>query len=242
MDNYRERIEAITKINRLYYLQPRDIRDILMQSQPIYFDGHFGLNQRHHSNVFFRYFCITHYPWLVHKISQEMIAWVKSQGFKNINVVLGSLLHAFDIAREFNPTMITRAVYPVIDKNGVIHERLLDGLKIYDGERVLIVLDDATATLDGIKTLIDLARSKGGKVIGICTFALSSLTVVETQQLKAKYAFHSIVEFDLGHQKIKDCPFCQKGHEFVQGSEFAATNSTPIQELLERASVAHMPC
>jgi orotate phosphoribosyltransferase len=239
---YKELVQEITTVNELFHLNKEEILEILYETKPIFFNGHFELLSGRHTDIFFRFALITQYPWLMEKISKEMIGWVtKSKpDIGQIDVVLGTsragMLFAYDIARELNGKMKTRAVYSKSDTNtGYPLPTLLEGFNIRKRERVLIV-NDIITTGTGIRTLIDLTKSYGGEVVGICLFGDRALDAPKEKQIKEEYNFHSILTFkmnnwDAGKGK---CYLCDKDVPCVHSKDInSLTLTQPIDNILE---------
>lgn len=208
--SYLERVKEIVTVNDPHSKAEQDIWDILDTSKAVILDGHFELLSERHTDKFFRFAAITQFPYFVSKISKEMVAWLKNNGVPSkVDVILGpasqGMFFAYDIARELNGTMKTRAVYAAINKkNGYPVESFVEGFEIKPGENVLIV-NDMTTTGSGIKTLITLAERASAKVIGICLFANRGIGVEEVEKIKSKYLFHSIIDLNMPSWEPKDC-------------------------------------
>jgi len=237
---YNELLQEITIVNELFRLKEEDIFEILYETKPIFFKGHFELLSGRHSDVFFRFALIAQRPWLMKKISKEMIGWVTDSKpeIGQIDVVLGTsragMLFAYDIARELNGKLKTRAVYAKSEpESGYPLPILLEGFNIKRKERVLIV-NDITTTGTGIKILIDLAKSYGGEVVGICLFGDRALDEPKVKQIKEEYNFHSIVTFKMESWDKGKCSLCDKDIPCVHSRDInSLTLSKPIDEILE---------
>ncbi len=236
--SYKELIREVTKVNRLYSINEDDIFEILYISKALMFDGHFELLSNIHTDVFLRFALIAQYPWLMSRISKEMLEWIDETRVGQIDVVLGTSRagkwFAYDIARELNGKMRCRAVYAKTDtETGYPMKELLDGFIIRKKERVLIV-NDLTTTGTGLCNLIDLAESYSAEVVGICVFASRPHHAEFLERIENNYNFHSIVEFDMQVWDKNKCPLCNKGMEYVKSMEInSLTHSTPLRQVLE---------
>jgi orotate phosphoribosyltransferase len=229
---YLDRIKEIVTINDPHSKAADVIWDILNTSQAIIFDGHFELLSTRHTDKFFRFAAITQYPYYVSKISQEMVKWIETiEISKQIDVVLSpasqGMFFAYDIARELNGRMKTRAVYTAIDKEtGYPQGSYIEGFEISRGENVLIV-NDLTTTGSGIETLINTAEASGANIVGICLFASRGIgeKKIETITKTFKY-FHSIITLDMPSWDKKDCESkCLKGKILIKAKQI---NHLPI--------------
>ncbi len=207
--SYLERVKDVVNINDLCFLKEDDIWETLDTSKAIIFDGHFELISNRHTDTFFRFAAISQYPTYVAKISKELVAWLKHNDIPEIDVVLGpssqGLFFAYDIARELNGTMGTRAVYAAINKKtGRPAKELVEGFEIKPDEKVLVV-NDLTTTGEGLDTLISLAEKKSGQVVGVCLFANRGIGVQKVEEISNQYKFHSIIDLDMPFWSKTEC-------------------------------------
>jgi orotate phosphoribosyltransferase len=209
-EDYIERVKKIVTINPPHSSAEKDIWEILDTSKAVIFDGHFELLSGRHSDKFFRFAAITQFPYFVSKISKEMVKWLKGNEIPGkIDVVLSpssqGLFFAYDISRELNGAMKTRAVYAAIDKKtGYPKEEFVEGFEIKSGENVLVV-NDMTTTGSGIESLIKLAERSSAKVVGICLFANRGIDEPKVTNIKSKYLFHSIIDLKMPSWSSKEC-------------------------------------
>lgn len=207
--SYLERVKDVVSINDLCFLKEDDIWETLDTSKAIIFDGHFELISNMHTDTFFRFAAISQYPSYVAKISKELVAWLKHNDIPEIDVVLGpssqGLFFAYDIARELNGTMGTRAVYAAINKKtGRPAKELVEGFEIKPSEKVLVV-NDLTTTGEGLDTLISLAEKKSGQVVSVCLFANRGIGVQKVEEISNQYKFHSIIDLNMPFWSKTEC-------------------------------------
>ncbi len=238
---YEELVNDVVQTPKLFSLTREDIINLLIETRPIWFDGHFELLSKKHSDSFFRFASITQYPYLMGKISREILGWIKnnSDELGQIDVVLSTskagMLLAYDIARELNGSYKTRAVYADCDGDTGYPTKLQDGFTIDRNEKVLVV-NDLTTTGDALQNLIDLAKSKKGKIIGVCVFAIRKEGSLKIQAIKSKYKskFHSVIEMKFDSWTEKECPLCAKGEAVVLSKDLNSLALTKsISEVLE---------
>jgi orotate phosphoribosyltransferase len=232
---YEQLIREVVSIDKLYVLSNENLWSILLQSKPIYFNGHFELLSGLHTDAFFRFAHIAQYPHCSSEIAREMSGWVKNAALGKIDVVLGTsragMVLAHDLARELRRSgMAARAVYAKSDpENGYPIAQLLEGFSIDKGERVLVV-NDLTTTGRSLQTLIDLVESYRGVVVGVCVVASRE----EALPLVSHYKFHSIMKLrtkSWGGKKV--CPRCRDGKPLVYSRDInSLTLETPIKEIL----------
>ncbi len=238
---YEELVRDITTTNDLFSLNEKDVYEILYEARPIWFYGHFELLSNRHTDTFFRFALIAQRPWLMGKISKEMISWISYLNLE-VDVILGTsragLLFAYDIARELSKKRRTRAVYAKSDQEtGYPLPQLLEGFNIKAGERVLIV-NDIITTGRGVEILIDLAKAYGSEVAGICLFAsrASETDTARVKQIKDEFKenFHTIVNFKMNNWEKEKCDLCAKGVPYVRSAEINSfSSSQPIKKILE---------
>ena len=237
-ESYEELVRSITTINQLYSVKKEDIFEILNVSKSLMFNGHFELLSDIHTDTFLRFALIAQYPWLMSIISKEILGWISQDNVGQVDVVLGTSRagkwFAYDIARELNGEMKSRAVYAKTDENtGYPMKEFMDGFSVKKNERVLIV-NDLTTTGTGLGNLIDLAESYRSKVVGICVFASRAQQASRLKNIIKSYNFHSIVEFNMSGWNKNDCPLCMKGLDYVRSMDInSLTNSTPLKEILK---------
>ena len=236
--SYEDLVREITKIDGLYSINEEELLEIFFISKSLMFNGHFELLSEIHTDTFLRFSLIAQYPWLMSRISREMLQWIEQENIGQIDVVLGTSRagkwFAYDIARELNGKMRSRAVYAKTDdKTGYPMKELMDGFTIKKNERVLIV-NDLTTTGTGLGKLIDLAESYNGKIVGICVFASRAQQAQTLKKLTNDYKFHSIVQFDMKGWNKSECPLCSKGMDYVKSMDInSLTHSTPLMKTLE---------
>lgn len=236
--SYRDLVRGVTKVNRLYSINEDDLFEILYASKALMFNGHFELLSNIHTDAFLRFALIAQYPWMMSRISKEMLGWIDETNIGGIDIVLGTSRagkwFAYDIARELNGKMKCRAVYSKTDtETGYPMKELLDGFIIRKKERVLIV-NDLTTTGTGLCNLIDLAESYNAIVVGICVFASRAHGAKCLERIENNYNFHSIVELDMEFWDKNECPLCNNGMEYVKSVDInSLTHSTPLREILE---------
>ncbi|MFZ3138991.1 MAG: phosphoribosyltransferase family protein [Thermodesulfovibrionales bacterium] len=234
--SYIERVKEIVTIGKLNQLSESDIWQMLDVAKPVIFDGHFELLSHLHSDKFFRFAALSQYPFFISKISQDMIAWLRSnrQSAPHIDVVLGpssqGMFFAFDIASKLN----TRVAYTPIDKlTGKPQRVLIEGFSIPEGAQVLVV-NDMTTTGSGLNTLVNLVEEdNGAKVVGICIFANRGQHADKVKALRNKIKlFRSIIDLDMPAWPKQaeengpvTCPLCIDKIELIHSKEI---NLLPI--------------
>lgn len=233
---YEQLIREVVSIESLYALQEADIWNILLQSKPIYFDGHFELLSGLHTDAFFRFAHIAQYPQRLYEISAEMMGWVRNADLGKIDVVLGTsragTVLAYNLASEMQRSgTVVRAVYAKSDHYGYPVREFLEGSSIDKGERVLVV-NDLTTTGKSLQKLIDLARYRG-VVVGVCVAASREEELPLLARLSTNYKFHSIMKLRTKSWKKKDCPLCEEGEPLVYSRDLnSLISEIPIKEIL----------
>jgi orotate phosphoribosyltransferase len=230
-NNYVDRIKNYVNINELYYLTEQDIWEILDKSKAIILDGHFELLSHNHTDTFFRFSQISQFPYLVAKISKELVAWINiSYGGPKIDVVLGptsqGMFFAYDIARELNGQQGTRAVYAGIDREtGRPTGSLIEGFEINPDENILIV-NDMTTTGSGLEILIKIAEDKGANVVAVCIFGNRGIDEDRVKRIKNNYKFHSVIDLNMPYWPKDECKLrCPKNKEIIKSKRI---NHLPI--------------
>lgn len=230
--SYEELVNDVVQVGQLFSFNKEEIIDLLLQTKSIWFDGHFELLSKRHSASFFRFALITQHPYLMAKISKEMLGWIQKSNLGSIDVVLSTsragMLLAYDIARELK----IRAVYAECDDFTGYPTDLQEGFTIKRNEKVLVV-NDVTTTGEALQKLIKLAESSRGKVVGVCVFAARGEESLKIEKIRSKYKFHSIIVVKFESWGKNQCPLCEKGEAFVFSRDLnSLTMTAPIAEVL----------
>ena len=64
---YEELVNNVVETSNLFSLTREEIINLLLETKPIWFDGHFELLSKRHSDSFFRFASITQHPYLMEK-------------------------------------------------------------------------------------------------------------------------------------------------------------------------------
>jgi orotate phosphoribosyltransferase len=231
--NYVEKIKRYVGINKLYRLTHDDIWEIFDTSKAIIIDGHFELLSKKHTDTFFRFSLISQFPYLVAKISKELVSWLQNDYHgPKIDVILGptsqGMFFAYDMAREYSGENKTRAVYAEIDKEtGRPTKRIVDGkptglfvagFGIKKGENVLVV-NDMTTTGSGLEILINTVKNNDANVVGVCVFGNRGINESKIKTIKNNYMFHSIIELNMPYWPKNECQLCLEGKGLIESRQ-----------------------
>ena len=121
-------------------------------------------------------------------------------------------MFAYDLVREFNPTMKSRAAYAKVESEGKYLGRvlpnLIDSFNIYPGEKILIV-DDCILPGENLINLEEIIKSNHGRLMGvlsIVTFCEEArkilIDVAERNEAKVKV----LVDFNWNCYDEDMCP------------------------------------
>jgi len=204
MKSYEERLEKAVEINKTYFLTKWHIQELLRETKPVIFDGHFEFCG-FHSDTFFRMQAVSQYPYYVSGICREMSGWAKNMT-ERPDVFLApsaqGMYFAYSLASE---TKAMRAVYTKIEpETGRPIGKFIEGFEIRPGEKVVIV-NDVNLTGASLFRLIQLAEGNGAKVLGICVFADMSGIEMLAKSIKDRYFFHSVISLSLPFWREETC-------------------------------------
>lgn len=228
---YLDRIKEVVAVDPFHSDIENDIVKMLDVTKAIIFDGHFRLLCRRHTDIFFRFAAISQYPHYMSLISRAMVKWLKSGVIApNIDVILSpssaGMFLAYDIARELNGTMKTRAAYTAIDEEGGYPStELIEGFEIKEDENVLIV-NDMTTTGNGLATLVKASQKAKARVVGICIFGNRGVHEKNVKEISGKFPLHSIVNLNMPSWNPLECrKRCVPGRQLIGSSRL---NHLPI--------------
>ena len=241
-----ESFSKIVHVGTLYALSEEEIREIFFQTNPIY-QGHFQLVSKWHSDMFLRFAVITHYPWLVEKISQELATWATKTLKGPVSVVLSTsrsgMMLAYQVASLLRKQSKCRPVYAKNDpKTGNVKKELLDEMKIHRRERVLVV-NDLTTTGHSLQTLTGLVEQCGGIVAGYGMFARRDNDIIPPVPcLSQNRPLHSLVNLQMRAWPDRECSFCKRGSKPVLAQDLnSLVHDQPIMEMVRRSRIQESP-
>ena len=166
-------------------------------------DGHFQLTSGLHSNQYFQCAKVLQYPKYCEALCKEI---AKSCAPRSVDVViapaLGGVVVAQEVGRQLNArTLVTER------KDGVM--QLRRGFEIRPNERVL-VCEDVITTGGSIGEVIGIAKTAGGKIVGIgCIVDRSGGSVKLPLEDGAER--RAVLTMKVVAYKPEDCPLCKKG-------------------------------
>ena len=161
--------------------------------------GHFKLSSGLHSGNYFQCALLLQNPDIAERMCKQLAGYFKED--KPTCVVapaLGGVIVSYETARALG----ARSLFTERVEGKMALRR---GLEIKKEDRVLVVEDVVTTGLSTSEVL-EVARSKGAKIIGVgCVVDRSGKILDFGVKLK------SLVKLDFPTYKPEDCPLCKKG-------------------------------
>jgi orotate phosphoribosyltransferase len=123
-------------------------------------EGHFILRSGLHSRQYFQCALALQYMPTVEKLGAELAAKVRSLGVRTVvSPAMGGLVLGQEVARQLGVRFIF-----VEKEDGKL--ALRRGFKISPGEKILVV-EDVVTKGGRVQETLDIARSRGGEVVGV---------------------------------------------------------------------------
>jgi orotate phosphoribosyltransferase len=163
--------------------------------------GHFKLTSGVHSNTYIQCAQIMQHPEFMHNLCSEL--GKKFRG-DDIDVIvgpaIGGIIMAHVMARVLGPWV--RAIFTERENGKMTLRR---SFEIKKGEKVLVV-EDVTTTGSSVREVIDIVKSRQGKVVGVGVLIDRSGGEVDFGIKTEK-----LLTVDIKTYLPEECPLCKKG-------------------------------
>ena len=163
--------------------------------------GHFKLTSGVHSDTYIQCAQVMQHPGFMHNLCSEL--GKKFRG-DDIDVIvgpaIGGIIMAHVMAQVLGPWV--RAIFTERENGKMTLRR---SFEINQGEKVLVV-EDVTTTGSSVREVIDIVKSRQGKVVGVGVLIDRSGGKVDF-----KIKTEKLLTVDIKTYLPEECPLCKKG-------------------------------
>ncbi len=163
--------------------------------------GHFKLTSGVHSDTYIQCAQVMQHPEFMHNLCSEL--GKKFRG-DDIDVIvgpaIGGIIMAHVMARVLGPWV--RAIFTERENEKMTLRR---SFEIKEGEKVLVV-EDVTTTGSSVREVIDIVKSRQGKVVGVGV-------LIDRSGGKVNFGVKTekLLTIDIKTYLPEKCPLCKKG-------------------------------
>ena len=163
--------------------------------------GHFKLTSGVHSDTYIQCAQVMQHPDFMHNLCSEL--GKKFRG-DDIDVIvgpaIGGIIMAHVMARVLGPWV--RAIFTERENGKMTLRR---SFEINQGEKVLVV-EDVTTTGSSVREVIDIVKSRQGKVVGVGV-------LIDRSGGKVNFGIKTekLLTVDIKTYLFEECPLCKKG-------------------------------
>jgi len=168
--------------------------------------GHFKLTSGVHSDTYIQCAQIMQHPEFMHNLCSEL--GKKFRG-DDIDVIvgpaIGGIIMAHVMARVLGPWV--RAIFTERENGKMTLRR---SFEIKEGEKVIVV-EDVTTTGSSVREVIDIVKSRKGKVVGVGV-------LIDRSGGKVDFGIKTekLLTIDIKTYLPEECPLCKKGIPVVK--------------------------
>ncbi len=168
--------------------------------------GHFKLTSGVHSNTYIQCAQVMQHPEFMHNLCSEL--GKKFRG-DDIDVIvgpaIGGIIMAHVMARVLGPWV--RAIFTERENGKMTLRR---SFEIKKGEKVLVV-EDVTTTGSSVREVMDIVKSRQGKVVGVGV-------LIDRSGGKVNFGVKTerLLTVDIKTYLPEECPLCKKGIPVVK--------------------------
>ena len=170
--------------------------------------GHFKLSSGLHSEYYLQCALVLADPKIAAKLCKELAKKFSSGGKgKKIDVVIGPAIGGITAAYEVARALGAKGIFSEREEGKMALRR---GFKLRPGEKVLVI-EDVTTTGGSAQEVVELAKSRGAKVMGVGA-------IIDRSGGKAKFGvpFKSLAKLDIKTFQPHDCPLCKAGKPIIK--------------------------
>jgi len=163
--------------------------------------GHFKLTSGVHSDTYIQCAQIMQHPGFMHNLCSELGRKFRGDDIDVIvGPAIGGIIMAHVMARVLGPWV--RAIFTERENGKMTLRR---SFEIKEGEKVLVV-EDVTTTGSSVREVIDIVKSRQGKVVGVGVLIDRSGGEVDFGIKTEK-----LLTVDIKTYLPEECPLCKKG-------------------------------
>ncbi len=163
--------------------------------------GHFKLTSGVHSDTYIQCAQVMQHPEFMHNLCSELGRKFRGDDVDVIvGPAIGGIIMAHVMARVLGPWV--RAIFTERENGKMTLRR---SFEIKEGEKVLVV-EDVTTTGSSVREVMDIVKSRQGKVVGVGVLIDRSGGKVDFG-VKTK----KLLTIDIKTYLPEECPLCKKG-------------------------------
>ncbi len=171
----------------------------MLKDKGAYLEGHFLLSSGLHSPGYIQCAQVLKYPELAERLGAGIASFFPDQPADTvISPAIGGIIIGYEVARSLG-------VSAIFCERSEGEMKLRRGFEIIPGEQVLVV-EDVVTTGKSTKEVIEVVRSKRGKIVGV-----GAIVNRGASYLEPKLKIHSLISIEIPTHKPKECPLCREG-------------------------------
>jgi len=168
--------------------------------------GHFKLTSGVHSDTYIQCAQVMQYPGFMHNLCSELGRKFRGEDIDVIiGPAIGGIIISHVMAQVLGPWV--RAIFTERENGKMTLRR---SFEIKKDEKVLVV-EDVTTTGGSVREVIDIAKERGGRVVGVGVLIDRSGGRIDFG-VKMK----SLLTLDIKSYQPEECPLCKKGIPVVK--------------------------
>ena len=168
--------------------------------------GHFKLTSGVHSDTYIQCAQVMQYPGFMHNLCSELGRKFRGEDIDVIiGPAIGGIIISHVMAQVLGPWV--RAIFTERENGKMTLRR---SFEIKKDEKVLVV-EDVTTTGGSVREVIDIVKSRKGKVVGVGVLIDRSGGRIDFG-VKMK----SLLTLDIKSYQPEECPLCKKGIPVVK--------------------------
>lgn len=163
--------------------------------------GHFKLTSGVHSDTYIQCAQVMQHPEFMHNLCSELGRKFRGDDVDVIvGPAIGGIIMAHVMARVLGPWV--RAIFTERENGKMTLRR---SFKINQGEKVLVV-EDVTTTGSSVREVMDIVKSRQGKVVGVGV-------LIDRSGGKVDFGIKTekLLTVDIKTYLPEECPLCKKG-------------------------------
>ena len=168
--------------------------------------GHFKLTSGVHSDTYIQCAQVMQHPEFMHNLCSELGKKFKGDDIDVIvGPAIGGIIMAHVMARVLGPWV--RAIFTERENGKMTLRR---SFEINQGEKVLVV-EDITTTGSSVREVVDIVKSREGKVVGVGV-------LIDRSGGKVDFGIKTekLLTVDIKTYLPEECPLCKKGIPVVK--------------------------
>ena len=168
--------------------------------------GHFKLTSGVHSDTYIQCAQVMQYPGFMHNLCSELGKKFRGDDIDIIvGPAIGGIIMAHVMARVLGPWV--RAIFTERENGKMTLRR---SFEIKEGEKVIVV-EDVTTTGSSVREVMDIVKSRQGKVVGVGV-------LIDRSGGKVDFGIKTekLLTVDIKTYLPEECPLCKKGIPVVK--------------------------